>query len=78
MVKKVNKETIEQEAGQIEDSGIEEFKFSLDQFVVTPFKETGIIMMLCIDHAGILYLVKTQMAGEQYYREHQLRIPGQQ
>lgn len=47
------------------------FKFTLDQKVLTPFGEAGIILMLGVDDGGVKYFVTTS-ASESWFKESQL------
>ena len=47
------------------------FKFNLDQRVVTPFGDVGIVSTCAVDDGGNTYFVKTQ-AGGNWFKESQL------
>lgn len=47
------------------------FKFDLDEVVVTPFGDRGIVSTQAVDDGGILYFVKTA-AGGNWFKEGQL------
>lgn len=49
-----------------------DYKFVLDQKVVTPFDETGIISMLGFDEAGNQYHVKTK-SNACWFKENELK-----
>jgi len=48
-----------------------DFIFELDQKVITPFQEGGIITMLGVDGNGIMYYVKTKVTAE-WHKEKEL------
>ena len=52
------------------------YRFNVDDRVVTPFGDTGIITMLGFDDGGNQYYVKTKL-DSQWYKERDL-IPGKQ
>ena len=45
-----------------------EFKFDIDDEVVTKFGDEGVVTMLGFDEAGIQYCVKTNK-GNEWYKE---------
>lgn len=49
------------------------FKFCLDQMVLTPFDNKGIITMLGVDDGGNQYYVKSE-ASSSWFKESQLRV----
>lgn len=49
------------------------FKFKLEQKVITPFDEKGIISMLGYDDGGNTYYVKTNM-NSQWFKEKELKL----
>lgn len=48
-----------------------DFKFDVDDDVITPFGDHGIVSMLGHDESGNLYYVKTSKGGE-WFKEKQL------
>jgi len=48
------------------------FEYELDQKVITPFNEEGIITMCGFDDGGNQYYVKTK-SQSQWYKEKELR-----
>ena len=50
-----------------------EFKFELDQRVITPFKEIGIISMLGYDEGGNQYYTKSKSSSN-WFKEKELEI----
>lgn len=51
---------------------IVEFKYDLDDMIITPFNEKGIIEMLGRDEGGNKYYVKTKL-NSAWYKEKELR-----
>jgi len=49
-----------------------EYAFSLDQMVITPFGEIGLVAMLGYDDGGKQYYVKTK-ENDTWYKESQLK-----
>ena len=49
-----------------------EFKYSIDEGIITPFGSSGIIEMLGFDDGGIKYYVKTSKGGS-WHKEKELR-----
>jgi len=49
-----------------------EFKFDLEQKVITQLGEPGIIQTLAVDDSGITYYVQTRYCGA-WFKELQLR-----
>lgn len=47
------------------------FKFSLDQPVMTPFGDQGIVSTCGVDDSGVVYYVKTATGGN-WFKESQL------
>ena len=48
------------------------FKFELDQRVITPFEEKGIVSCLGFDDGGNQYYVKTK-SESQWFKEKELK-----
>lgn len=48
-----------------------EFKFNLDQRVITPFGEEGIVTMLGVDDGGNKYYVQTKSEA-QWHKEKEV------
>lgn len=51
---------------------IVEFKFIIDQIVITPFDEKGIVTMLGFDDSGQVYYVKSKSSSE-WFKEKELK-----
>ena len=49
-----------------------EFRFFMDDKVITPFGDEGIVQMLGYDDAKEQYFIKTANSN-QWYKEHQLK-----
>ena len=47
------------------------FKFNMDQRVITPFGEEGIVSMLGVDNGGNQYWVKAK-SNSQWFKENEL------
>lgn len=52
-----------------------DYKFELDQRVVTPFGDSGIVTSLGFDDGGNTYYVKTRAAESNWFKEKEL-TPG--
>ena len=52
-----------------------EFKFDIDDEVVTKFGDPGVVVMLGYDDGGIQYCVKTDK-GSEWYKEKLVAAPG--
>lgn len=49
-----------------------EFKFNIDDRVITPFKAKGIVSMLGVDDGGKVYFVKTEKESD-WFKEKDLK-----
>ena len=48
------------------------YQFKLDQKVVTPLGDEGVVEMLGYDHSGVQYYIRTKVQGA-WYRFDQLK-----